>query len=575
MPVWIRPFLAGVTLLALVVASVGWVTQAQRTSEAEARADALEEEVHALRAEVARLEAEVEAASTGGMEAALGELLAGPAGRMLGEMLSDGELERLLSGLLGERDVAELLEDLLGGRDLEGLLGGRSLGDLLGRATAHGDTSDVDVLGGLLGDGEVLAGGIPGASCLTGTAPGGLGGLLGGGATDLPDEPEDLVDVVAAQVAQLRELGWTDDVEVDFVDGRELGGRLDELLDDADAEHDLAAQERLLTALGAIPADTDLERLRRDLLDDQVAGYYAPEDGELVVRVPDDGSIRPLDRVTLAHELTHALADQALGLPELDAAPYADDADAALGALAVIEGDATLLMQRWSTRHLSLADQLLGLLGADVVGAQAMFATVPHHLQQELLFPYTAGLDYVCAIHREGGWAAVDAAYEQPPATSLEILRPDLDGFSAATPPALAPPADGEEVLAATFGAAPLQWLFEAPGGDPARGLETPAARATAWGGGEVRVWEIGGEGRTATGLTLVDRGEGPPLCDSVTRWHAAAFPDQQTATAVDTTWFRGAGPGGETVTAVRCADDVVSYVASPDLATTAMVVGG
>jgi hypothetical protein len=573
---WMRPFLAGAAVIALLALSVGMVSQAQRANEAEERAEELEAEVVALRAEVERLETQLEDDASG-VEAAIGELLGGPAGRMLGEMLSDGELERLLSGLLGDRDPGGLLDDLLGDRELDDLLGGRSLGDLLGRSNdGSTDPADVDAPGGLLGDdvGDVLAAGVPGAACLSGGTAGGLGDLIGGGGAALPDEPEALVEVVAGHVADLRELDWSTDVEVDFVDGAELSGRLDELLDEADPARELDGEQRLLSALGAIPADTDLEQLQREMLDGQVAGYYAPEDGELVVRVPDDGTIRPLDKVTLAHELDHALADQALGLPELDGPPFDEDADAALGALAVIEGDATLLMQLWSAEHLSLADQLVGLLGADAAGAQAQFATVPYHLQQELLFPYTAGLEYVCQLQQRGGWEAVDAAYEQPPSTSLEVLHPDLQGFSPDTPPELAAPSDGEEVLATTFGAAPLQWLFEAPGGDPARGLDDPPARAAAWGGGEARVWELGDDG-AALGLSLVDRGEGPGLCDSVTAWHTAAFPGQQRATATDTAWFRGAGPEAETVTAVRCDDETVRYVASPDLGTTMTVLGG
>jgi hypothetical protein len=572
MPDWMRPFLAGVAALALVVTTIGWVTQAQRAGEAEERAEELEREVLALRAEVERLEAELE--SSTGIEAAIGELLGGSTGRMLGEMLSDGELRRLLSGLLGG-DAESLLDGLLGERDLEDLLGGRSLGDLLGRIDAAGTVrSGVDV-GVLPGEaaGGVLTGGVPGAACLTGTTGGGLRGLLGGG-SDLPDDPAQLVETVAAHVADLRELDWSEDVEVDFIDGAELSDRLDELLDDGDATHDVAGRERLLTALGAVPTDTDLEQLHRELLDEQVAGYYVPDDGELVVRVPDDGRIRPLDKVTLAHELDHALADQALGLPDLDGPPYVDDADAALAALAVVEGDATLLMQRWSTEHLTVADQLLGLLGADVAGAQTMFASVPYHLQQELLFPYTAGLDYVCALQQEDGWAAVDAAYDEPPGTSLEVLNPGLEEFSPEAPPELRAPAGGDEVLATTFGAAPLQWLFEAPGGDPARGLDEPRARAGAWSGGQVQVWEVAEE-RTTLGLALVDRSTGPALCDSVTRWHARAFPSQARAAATDTTWFRGTGPEGETVTAIRCTGDEVRYAASPDLGTTATVIGG
>src|SRR5690606_36310905 len=104
---------------------------------------------------------------------------------------------------------------------------------------------------------------------------------------------------------------------VDFLTRPELHAGLDELLtEDADPARD-DAYERLLVGLGAVPAGTDLPTVRRQLLDDQVAGFYSPDTGELVVRVPDDGEVGTLDTITLAHELQHALADQALGLPDL------------------------------------------------------------------------------------------------------------------------------------------------------------------------------------------------------------------------------------------------------------------
>jgi outer membrane murein-binding lipoprotein Lpp len=569
MPVWMRPFLAGAAIVALLAMTIGLVAQAQRANEADERVDELEAEVRALEAEVERLEDELEAAEATSVEEAVGELLGGPVGRMLGEMLSDGELERLLRGLAGDRDLGDLRDGLLDGGILDDLLDGRGWGDVFGRI---GNTdAGADRAQGPLGDvGELLAGGVPGAACLVDA---GSGGLFGSSGTELPEEPEALVEVVAEHVAELRELAWEDDVEVEFIDGEELAERLDQLLDDGDDEPRLALQERMLTALGAIPAGTDLEQLQRSLLEDQVAGYYAPEDGELVVRVPDDGSLRPLDKITLAHELDHALADQALGLPELDEPPYLEDADAALAALSVIEGDATLLMQQWAAEHLSLGQQLSGLLGGDAAGAQASFAAVPHHLQQELLFPYTAGMEYVCRRTLDGGWAAVDDDYADPPTTSLEILHPDLVDLEAEPPPDLAAPAGGRELGTTTFGAAPLQWLFEAPGGDASRALDDPAGRAEVWGGGTVTVWEV--DDGDALGLSLVDRGTGPRLCGSVTAWHAAAFPEQQRARGEATTTFRGQGTDGPTTTIVRCDDDAVRYVSAGDLATALPMLGG
>jgi hypothetical protein len=50
---------------------------------------------------------------------------------------------------------------------------------------------------------------------------------------------------------------------------------------------------------------------------------------------------------------------------------------------------------------------------------------MPALLQATLQFPYSAGLNFVGAQFRGGGWAAVDALYKAPPDTTEQILHAD------------------------------------------------------------------------------------------------------------------------------------------------------
>jgi hypothetical protein len=163
----------------------------------------------------------------------------------------------------------------------------------------------------------------------------------------------------------------------------------------ADADIDA----RILSLLGAIPEGTDLRALQSDLLAGQVAGYYDPETGDIVVRDDGDGELDVTERLTLAHELDHALTDQALGLPDTD---VEGQSDATLAGLALVEGDATLLMQQWALANLGIVDQFQQLLDPQVAQAQADLEKVPHYLQQELMFPYLSGLSYACRLYAEG-----------------------------------------------------------------------------------------------------------------------------------------------------------------------------
>ncbi|WP_052668919.1 bZIP transcription factor [Nitriliruptor alkaliphilus] len=550
-------FLAGALVVGLIATSMAAVVSARRAAEHERRVDELTAEVAELRAEVERLEAE----GGGGLDGLLDGLL-GDGGGDLGGLLDgllggggdglDGLLDGLLGGVSGEIPGVRCMTPGGGGLDgmLDGLLGGGDGGDLGG------------LLDGLLGGGD------------GGDLDGLLGGLLGGDTdgddtdgddTATTDDPEDVVDVIAEQVATMRELDFTHDVEVAFLDDAALAAELDQILDESLDREELAAQTAILVGLRAIPRDADLEQLSRDLLESQVAGFYSPEDERLVVRTPDGDQLRPIDRITLAHELEHALVDQTIGLPDLDDGL---DADAALARLSVIEGDATLLMNLWTLEHLSFSEQI-GLAGsADFAEQQAQLEAFPHYLARELLFPYTAGLDLICDRWLEGGWGAVDASYADPPTTTAGVLFPERADERAASPPSLNAPRGGTERLQDTFGAAPLAWLFEAPGGDDDAALSEPMERAAAWAGGAVHLWDVGGD--PVVGLALTDRQAGDPaLCASVTDWYAAAAPKARRSGSGDEVRFTG-----DTTAVVRCEGDAVRLAIAPDESIAAAVVG-
>jgi hypothetical protein len=432
-----------------------------------------------------------------------------------------------------------------------------------GQPTGGGADPLEDVLEGLLGEG-----GLEGIGGLTGCiGPGSLGGE-----TIRPPSgpPEAQVRTLADEVEDIRELEFRRPVRPIFLGDEAIRRRIRRLfLEDYTPE--IADREsRILSALGAVPPALDLIEARSRALSAAVAGFYVPETGELVVRT-SGGDLGPLEWVTLVHELEHALADQRLDLPiPEEARPGREDSD--LAALAVVEGDATLTMQRYSS---SLPfDQQLGLFDLEAIAeAEAGLAGFPHFLEQELLFPYEDGLVFVCRLYESGGWAAVDRAYARPPTTTAQILFPEryargeaaVDAEDTGSLPEPWTPEGTHE-----FGAAMLLWLLEAPGGDPGKAVGDPEAAAEAWAGGEVRLWSRGES--SAVGLSLAEREEEDVLCPAVSRWYAAAFP----GTSAD----GSATNGGLSLDGDRqdawlvCEADDVRLGIAPDLATARRLAG-
>ncbi len=194
-------------------------------------------------------------------------------------------------------------------------------------------------------------------------------------------------------------------------------------------------------ALDLLPADIDLQSVYLGLLGSQVAGYYDPETKTMNVLEPDaESQGKPLsftDQITYVHEFTHALQDQYFDLNALLPPELENDPDRGLAVTSLVEGDATATM----TLYLQAveAKNPFAVLGMLVDGVQAGNLTLPEGipsiLSDELLFPYTDGLDFILALNTSGGWDAINAAFATPPSTTEQILHPDkyLTGEGAQT----------------------------------------------------------------------------------------------------------------------------------------------
>jgi hypothetical protein len=410
-----------------------------------------------------------------------------------------------------------------------------------------------DLLGEDGGGSGGLGGGLGAIECIGGL---GLGGTGGGGGTG--------VDAIADRVEQIRELEFTEEPEPEFLSSEETSRRVQELFLKEYTPEIADIEERLLIALGAIPADSDLREMRARALGGQVAGFYEPETGELVVRQPG-AEISVIDRITLAHELDHALTDQALDIPLPDD-PTLGAEDANLAALALVEGDATVVMQRYSS-SLGFEEQLELLDPEAIAEAEAGLSGLTPYLEQELLFPYEQGQTFVCDLYSDGGWDAVDRAYDQPPTTTAQVLFPDRyrEGETAVDPRDPAAPGRGwRELAELQLGAANLLWLFSAPGGDRSASLDDPLVGAGAWAGGEITLWARGPA--SAVGISLAERAGSDILCSAVSHWYAASFRD---ATASGNATGRGLMlDGGRQDASLRCSADEVRLGIAPDVAT-------
>lgn len=311
----------------------------------------------------------------------------------------------------------------------------------------------------------------------------------------------DVYAEIRATVEAIRGLQPSKAVEPVSLDESQLKTNLTADFDKENTAAELKLSEDELITLGLLPPGSDLRTIMLDFQSGQVAGYYSPEKDQLYV-VSRSGRLGGAEMVTYAHEFTHQLDDQVLGLDKLDL-DVADQSDRQLGRLALVEGDATSVQSSYMTSNLT--PQQLGEVLAAAADPEALAAlqNAPPFIRETALFPYQQGLGFVSALLVRGGYAAVDDAFRNPPDSTEQILHPEKfltrEAPVAVTVPEVAKALGagwtaagkdtlGEEILTI--------WLTE-------NGVARPQAAAAADGwGGDRLVLLRGPDGALSIGLT-------------------------------------------------------------------------
>lgn len=234
-------------------------------------------------------------------------------------------------------------------------------------------------------------------------------------ATEGPASVED----VEEDVAETRELSPEASVPHHSLTSEDLETYLTSSMD-ARTREATRASEALLTLLGVIAPSVDLEELLLNLYAEEIAGFYDPE--EAAFYIVEDEEYTASDQMVVAHEYVHALQDQHYDLEAMTTEAQSADQRRAFDAL--VEGDATLAMSLYASYHIPLVDQMESVSKAGGLESDAL-DTSPAYIRGMELFPYQDGLFFVASLYDSGGWEAVDAAYEDPPQSTEQVLHPE------------------------------------------------------------------------------------------------------------------------------------------------------
>lgn len=199
---------------------------------------------------------------------------------------------------------------------------------------------------------------------------------------------------------------------------------LNEFLKDY-SEVEMKADGIVLQAFGLLNADFDLYNFYLELFSENIAGFYDNETKEMVV--VQGGRFGGIERLTYAHEYTHALQDQSFDIR--DGLGYSEDAcetdsERCAALQALLEGDATLSELNWFMDHATSEDRTDVFQFSDSFETPVLDSS-PEFIAKDFIFPYEEGFEFVQTLYDQGGWDAVNRAYANPPVSTEQVLHPE------------------------------------------------------------------------------------------------------------------------------------------------------
>ncbi|MCR4315983.1 MAG: hypothetical protein NUW37_06485 [Planctomycetes bacterium] len=257
-------------------------------------------------------------------------------------------------------------------------------------------------------------------------------------------ELEGLASQIITRNEGIRGLNYEHEVAVGIKTRQELHDYFGEQI--AQEVNDEVIHGELTTywMLGFFEKDVDLVQAYTNLYGGAVAGFYDPETKHFYIvergnerptpeQIANEFAMRMMGtterEMVMSHELHHACQDQHYDLLYLQKRIQgSSDQNQALKCL--IEGDASCVQYMFVFRgNEAGVDQAARGSVQGNARASGNFDGVPLYLQESIIVPYTWGFDFTWKLYRNGGWAAVDAAFANPPASMEQVLHPEEKFF--------------------------------------------------------------------------------------------------------------------------------------------------
>jgi len=236
------------------------------------------------------------------------------------------------------------------------------------------------------------------------------------------------IDGIAATLTQISGMPLKHPVPCDYISKKKINDFLNKRVKDVAKPEEIRAEELTLKKFGLVPEDFDLAKNTVELLTEQAAAFYDYDRKKLFIT---DSTPSETQEPVLAHELSHAIADQSYNLAKFIHGGRKSD-DGSTARLAVMEGQATWLMSEFLARKMGQtlkgSPELVSMMSSmsDSGGTQyPVFENSPLYLRLTLVFPYTKGMLFQNTVIEREGQAGFGEVFRKPPVSTQQIMHPE------------------------------------------------------------------------------------------------------------------------------------------------------
>jgi hypothetical protein len=252
----------------------------------------------------------------------------------------------------------------------------------------------------------------------------------------------------------VRKLPFKHEVKRDVTKRQDMKALIKKEIEEDMTPEEFRANELGMKAFGLLPRDFNLKEALVQVYAEEVAAFYDPktktmhlieEPKEKAQKAPsflerlfgkEQGFDKDENKTVIAHELTHALADQHYDLDAMQQKVKKDD-DQSLALDALIEGEATLVMfvggaDDWEGSDISKLpvenlEWTFNLLTPFLpfLGGGTAIRSAPPIITESMIFPYFRGMVFCIRRAKTGGWGALDELYRNPPLSTEQVLHPE------------------------------------------------------------------------------------------------------------------------------------------------------